>query len=580
MADQTIAGLHHLLERNQVFASFHYITNLPDSEVIPNKEKLVWDLQHKINQARELTANINHILEEGDYPQALLKLKKAQRLVGDFPNIQTDIDFINASISTAEKNLKEAKLLAKKGDKQRVDKILKQVQQIDRNHDAISEVEKRLSLSRRNKSLLTMICVGFATIIPLVYFSFEQLTLKQAQELWSKADELIKTQHYDQAQEIISAMDSRLQFVRFTGQDDKVRLLDYASKNFLTQQVANSLATAEDDTNGNERYVTSLLRRADNNAQQKKYAKALVLYNDALTFTDKNIHIDRHIVEHINQKRLLAVHALQLASIAEINHQFTAMVQTADTLFRNDNWQLSAQAYNDILNFATDEKVHDFDKIALVRKGYITSMINQSIEDGEVAFNQSRYNDAITAFQSCLQFMEEQRLSDQNVYSNIETKLQAVRKKQFMVTLSNLIHSGDQLYQDKKYELSADKYGTGLMYLVQNDGEMVSDKARLIQDNLQRKKVKAEEKVLIQKQSRHLVATYKRILRNNFNLSRNTHFKSPEVVFIGNKDNNLIYTVSAFGAKSKSASPVKYELNYKFNIHTGKWIVNDIRLEV
>lgn len=376
-------------------------------------------------------------------------------------------------------------------------------------------------------------------------------------------------------------MDSRLRFVRLTGQADKVRLLDLGAVDYAKRtEVEKVIASDDVHTSGNERYVKSLLLQAGKNVSQGNYEKAITLYDDALTFSDKNIHIDKQIVAKINQQRNIAVKSLHLFQVNAVNQEFALMSKAADSLFRNDNWNLAASAYKDILTFIQNKNIQDLGRIAFVNKGYVTSVINRNIEDGEVAFNQRRYTDAIASFQGCVQFMEEQHLVDQNVYSNIIAKLHTVRKKQFMVKLSRFVNAGDQLFQDKEYELSADNYGAGLTYLSRNNGQIPQDKAELIQKNIEAKMFKAEEGVLVLKQSQHLVATYKKILRNNFNLSRNIHFKSPEVVFIGNKDNHLIYTVSAFGVKSRSASPVKYELDYKFNIHTGKWNVNDIRLEV
>lgn len=586
MADQNLQHLLHLLERNQVFASFHYLSNLPVSLHIPNRQQLLSDLQVKIDRARNLTSDINTILESGDYPLALSKLHRAQSLVRDFPNIQTDIDFIKASISTMEKNLREAKLLAKKGDKQKVTEILKSVQGIDKNNDAIPEVTKHLSSSRRKKGFKTVLCGIIVMIIPFVYFSFEQLTLQQAQGLWQKADQLIQNQEYKQAAEIITQMDNRLQFVRLFGQAEKVRLLSKAVDCDETILAAkndtevNSQGKVSKKANGNKRYVESLLAEAKGRAKAGEFQSALALYDDALSFSVANIHIDSKTTDDIQQRRDRTALDFKAYTEKKNTTTFQTLVTTAHDLFRNDNWLEASTAYKHAMNFGEEFKMVDEVEMDILKKGYDAAILNHNIEEGEIALNQNRYDDAIASFDKCLIYMETEHTDGSPLYSSLLGKLDLVKEKKFNVKLAQLIEYGNELYLDKEYELSVDNYMIGLTLLNSPEAEIISSKKAGLQKSIKRRIHQAQEQILVQTQSQYLVASYKKILRNNFNLSRNIHFKHPEIVFIGNMNNHLIYTVSAFGTKSVTASPIKYEIDYKFNIDTGQWKVNDIRLEV
>lgn len=575
MANHNIQHLQHLLERSQVFAGFHYLNNLGPTPAIPDRQQILLDLQHKIDTAKELTANINDILKSGDYPKALGKLKKAQFLVRDFPNIQTDIDFITASISTMEKNLREAKILARKGDRHKVDEILKTAQSIDKNNNAITEVNRRLYRRRRKKGVKTVLIALLVIVVPSVYFSFEQLTLQQAGNLWVKAESLIATKQYAKAEALITQMDNRLQFVRVLGQADKIHLLEKAS---LFNSEAQDEKGSKDS--GNKRYVKSLLAKASVKVAIKDYPEALGIYDEALLFSAANIHIDKEMVRDIKGLQDSTRKAYQVYLHQQQIATLKILTDTAQTLFRNDSWQQAAVAYGQALDFGKGIDGISTSSITLLKQGMITSTINTHIENGEIAFNQSRYIDAIESFEQCLTFMESKHLEGNHLYSNLIDKLDQVKQKEFNVKLARLVDQGDELYHAKEYDLSIDNYQRGLMLLASSNGEILGDKTRIVQHRIEKKIARAKENVLVQTQFQYLVSTYKKILRLNFNLSRNIHFKKPEIVFLGNMDNHLVYTVSAFGSKSRSASAIKYEIDYKFNLNTGKWQVNDIRLEV
>ncbi len=580
MADQNLQNLQHLLhllERNKVFASFHYLSSLPQTIPVPNRPKLLQDLQRKINKAKGLTADINAILDAGDYPKALSRLKRAQALVHDFPNIQTDIDFITASISTMEKNLGEAKILARKGKKQRVNEIIKTIQEIDRNNNAISEVTRQLSRSLRKKGVTGILLASLAIIIPTAYFSFEQITLQQANELWSKSKSLIESKQYDVAKAVIRQMDNRLQFVRVFGQTDKQHLLSQAILFNAKEDDKNTKGATD---SGNKRYVKSLLASAQEKVEASNYVKAIGLYDDALAFSAANIHIDDQLVAEIHAQRDHALSTYEKYTLKNKLDAFHALADTANTLFRNDSWLQASEAYQQALSSADGLAGITAREILSLKQGYSTSVINNHIENGEMAFNQKQYKNAIISFEQCLTFMENNHLQGNHLYSNLVAKLQKVKQQQFRVKFVKFVDYGDELYVEKEYDLSIDNYEKGLALLVSSEGEVLGDRGRVIQQKIARKIVRAKERALVQTQSQYLVATYKKILRVNFNLSRNIHFKKPEIVFIGNQDNHLIYTVSAFGAKSLSASPIKYEIDYKFNLRTSQWQVNDIRLEV
>lgn len=576
MADQNLQHLLHLLERNKVFASFHYLNSLPQTTPVPNRPKLLQDLQRKISKAKGLTADINTILDDGDYPEALSRLKRAQALVHDFPNIQTDIDFITASISTMEKNLCEAKILARKGKKQQVNAIIKTAQEIDRNNNAISEVTRQLSRSRRKKGVTGIFLASLAVIIPTAYLSFEQITLQQANELWSKAHSLIESKQYARAEAVITQMDNRLQFVRLSGQTDKMHLLNQSTR--FNKEGSEKTKDATDS--GNKRYVKSLLASAQEKIEADDYVDAIGLYDDALAFSAANIHIDDQLVAKIHVQRDQAINAYEEYTLKNKIATFHALADTANTLFRNDSWLQAAEAYQQSLASADGLTGITANEILLLKQGYSTSMINNHIENGEMAFNQKQYKNAITSFEQCLTFMENNHQQGNHLYSNLIAKLQKVKEQQFRVKFVKFIDYGDELYAEKEYDLSIGNYEKGLALLASSEGEVLGDRGEVFQKKIARKIAKAKERSLVQTQSQFLVATYKKILRVNFNLSRNIHFKKPEIVFIGNQDNHLIYTVSAFGSKSLSASPIKYEIDYKFNMQTGQWQVNDIRLEV
>lgn len=582
MGNNNIQHLLFLLEKKHMFAGYHYLINLPPETSVPQKQKLKTELKGKIDTAKKLTADINTILKDGDYPKALAQLKKAQSLVHDFPNIQTDIDFITASITTMEKNLKEAKKLAAKGHRQRVNSLLKTAQEIDKHNNGITEIERALSSSRRKKSFKIILGAALSLILPLVYFSFEQITLQQAHGLLQRAQLHTRQGNYQQAQTIITQMDERLRFVRILGQSEKIHLQSVAAAALDQKGYTNAKKTATNVTqdSGNKRYIESLLQQAQVLVELQDTEGALTLYADALAFSDSNIHVSAETIQEIQTKRALAIDIMDQKRRRLAKIKLTGMIDTADELFRRDSWLNASVAYKNGLRFADNNDLDDLSEVAFMQQKYVTATINYNIEDAEVAYNQNRYTDATIAFQKCLHFMGQANLEGNTLYVNLTQKLQRVKQKQFMVQLAKLIHNGDELYAEREFELSLDNYNLSLALLTTDKAEIIGDKADVLRLKIGKKIARTEEIILIYNQTKKLTAMYQKILRRNFNLSRNIHFNHPEVTFLGNKNNHLIYTVSAFGAKSKSATAIKYEIDYKFNLNTGKWDVNDIRLEV
>ncbi len=581
MTDPTLQHIDHLLKNSQIFECLQYLQTLPPKTAVPNKAQLIQELQGKRDAAAALTADINVILDNGDYRKALKQLKGAQGLVSDFPNIQTDIDFITSSISILEKTIEKAELLAGKGQKQEVDKLLKTIQNIDKNHPALYDVNQTLIRSQRKKKAYAITIAALIFILPLVYFSFEQITIQQANSLWQKADIHINNQQLEEAGAIIEQMQSRLKFVHLSGQSEKIRLLNFAANSSQTTLpvLQDQKNTTPTQRNGNKNYIQTIIMQAKN-TREYNLAKTLNLYDDALDFSKDNIHIDEDLIKQIKAKRSSIQQSLLLQDLTAAKELFQAKVKRADDLFRNDKWQDATTAYQHALAFAKNNNLSDIKLMTHLKSGYTTAFINSNLAEGEIALKQKRYENAESYFQNCLNFMEEMEKEDEILSANLTAKLQTTRQKQLMVQLLNMVKQGDQLFMEAEYQLSLNHYQDGLNFIAENENSMIDKEATHIQKRLHKKITQAKKKTLVLTQTRHLAATYKKILRQNFNLSRNINFNRPQIVFLGNQDHYLVYMVSAFGAKSKVTAPIKYEIAYKFDIKTGKWDIKDSRLEV
>lgn len=580
MVDHNLQHLMHLLKNRQVMASFQYLNSLSPATQIPNKAKLSNELKIKIEQAQGLTADINIMLAKGQYPKALQQLKKAQTLVPDFPNIQTDIDFITASISTMNKNLQNAQTLAAKGKRHQVAEILTAAQKIDRNNPAIPAVEKSLRHGLRKKKGVAVCITTLALILPLIYISFEQMTLLQAKDLWSKADQFIVSKQYQQAQAIIAEMDTRLQYVHLCGQKEKVRLLTIAADITQSEQFiyglqgvpAPRLKPLNEKKNGNERHIEGLLIQAAA-LEGQNLPEALALYDKALQFSTGNIHISETTRKQIIAKIQSTREAIATEKRTEDVALFQSLLQQAAAFTATESWKQAENAYLQALTFAKKEQLQNYNEIAQAKKGYNQSIIRGRIENGEVAFNQNRYADAIDDYRASLLFLEENQV--------VEPELASIVRKQLLVVLvTEALQHGDQCYNDRKYGQSINKYNEALVLLVKSNQQLFAEESSEYQKEIQRKITQAEKQMLELSQRDHLLASYQKILRSNFNLSRNTVFKNPVIVLLAKKGDHLIYKVSALGSKSTAAANIRYELDYTFNLKTGVWNINDIPLGV
>ncbi|MEN8140659.1 MAG: hypothetical protein ABFR97_05475 [Thermodesulfobacteriota bacterium] len=363
MSDQHLSHLMKLIEVNQVYGSYSYLKSLPLDVSIPNRQKLLAEMEEKVLKAKTLVKQVDHLLEKGEYPRALNYLKSAKDIVPDYPKINTDIKFIQATMDDIKGNLDAAEKAARHGDQGKVAALLKEVAKIDRGNKDIAGIKAHLAKGQRLKKVKKISLIALALLLPLIYLCFESYSLDKAQSHWSKATALLARQDYQGSQESINAALAKLRRVRLISQEKKGKLTKWImdmqfSTTFqqgLEGKVINNGFYQPEEAQVQKERIAYLEKEARGQARKKEFTKAIVTYNEALSIARLDVELHHATIDRLQQ----SIDSFKLQQRndrvqADLN-QFQLLITQADTLLAEEKWPEAKLAYSGVHEFALNK---------------------------------------------------------------------------------------------------------------------------------------------------------------------------------------------------------------------------------
>ncbi|MEN8256531.1 MAG: hypothetical protein ABFS09_01575 [Thermodesulfobacteriota bacterium] len=583
MVDQYLQHLMALIGNNKIFASYEFMKSLPPNTPIPNKNNLFSDLEVKVNEARLLTREVNRLLKKADYPKALGNLLKAKRLVPDFPNIQNDIDFIEGTITNLQQSLSEAEKAAKKGKQKKVREFLDTAHKIDGRNIAISRIEKKLQKSLQRNKIRNILLTSMVILTPFVYSGYEIFSYMEGNSHWTKANSYIARHEYQLAKLEMEKVEKNLNKVHFLNQPGKLNLLGCTKNMIASTRFQQGLLgkvlhgdTFIDLANKIQLDKIALLtKKAEQNVTDKNWSVALTEYQQALdvALKDEDFH---HVTINKLHKSILDIRDIMYVQYEDVGKvSFRGMVKQADLLFNEKRWDEAMNSYGQALRFAQENRVSDYDLVTRISKARHVADINNSLEEAQALLALNKSIEARKIFERIIEFSEENGVTGLAATAISREMIAKIDKNVFLNKIDTLEMKAGKLRLEKKYEESLAYYHELLQEIGANSNKLqlnLADREKMVKETM----AEISKQQVVSSQHRFLLSAYQNILRKTFNLSKNIRLKQPEIVFLKNDNNVLIYKVTALGTQDSNTSAIdtKYEVDYKFDMGTGAWALN------
>lgn len=577
MADTYLHHLMKLIGSNRILAAYEFMKSLPADTPIPNKHNLFIDLEAKVKEARLLARQVNFLLRKASYPKALTSLHKVRRLVPDFPNIDNDIDFIEGTMTNLKQSLASAELAARRGDKKAVAELLNMAGQIDRGNSAIPTIKKRLHKSVFRKRVRTIALSALIILTPFAYAGYEQVAFLAGDDHWRQARAAIAAQEYKEAEEQMARVRHSLGNVRLLHQVDKQKLLSSVinmagSETFqqgLEGKVLHNGHFIDRSTLEQLDQITAFSQAAQENIAQQKWSVALKKYQQALhvALTDE--------VYHQETISTLRTALLQLRDTMYSHYKKqdeTTLVSLAgegDRFFQERRWAEAMEAYGQALAFARQNRVADYGLVGRIGRARHEAEINNRLDEAEALMALNKQGEARLVLQRIITIIEENDLTDLAALSASRKMVARIDRELFVDKIKSLTTRGEELHAAEKYDEAQAHYREALVELTENSRKYELDMAPQ-EEEVRKVLAQLDKKQTLAGHYRYLLATYQKIVRQQFNLSSQVKLQEPEVVFLKEEDNILIYKISALGvAPSAAAGPsTRYEVDFKIDKRT------------
>ncbi len=584
MFDQYLQHLMALIGSNRIFESYEFMKSLPANTPIPNKHNLFSELESKVNRARAHTREVNRLLKKAAHPKALENLIMAQRLVPDFPNIQNDINFIEGTIANLQQSLNNAELAAKRGQQKRVREYLDTVAKIDKTNMAISRINRKLQKSMGRRKARNILLTALVILTPFIYCGYEQFSFLRSNSQWHMANTYIARNEYQLAKLEMDRAEDSLQHVHLLNQVEKVKIIAIItnmteSSRFQQGLQGNVLHNGQfmpRNTKEQLEQIANLSQKADLNVAGGNWTAALNDYQGALDIALAD-EIQHQVIIGELQGAILQMRDNLYNQYEERGWaSFRVMVSQADILVRERRWAEAMDYYDDALRLARENRLSDYEAVSRISNARHRAEIHNCLDEARARLALNNELEAHHIFERIITLSQENDLKNLAATAIAWEMIAKIDKNIFLEQIRGLEEKAGKLRLEKKYQEALAHYQELLSEVTAN--------ADTYQLNLAGQKKIAEDgmaeinrQLVVSNQYSYLLSTYKNILRKNFNLSKNIRLQQPKVVFLRDDNNVLLYKVTALGTQGPNASAphTKYEIDYKFDMATGAWSLND-----
>ena len=600
-----IEDIRDLITQNKFFTANKRLADIPDNANFPDRE----DLQQTIGKVFRKTDQLFKLAEKlenmGKFNEAKEVLDNLLSISVDAPGVDTLRTRIHQSFLIAQ-TVDHPQKKGTDGLESTPDHTTKTTQYLAKLKAKPAFLENPLPY----KPLLAIIfilggCIGAISL----YFS-DQSVLSQSQANLHRSQLLIEKKQFDSALATLEAAKIAL---------NDLTILRFR-KNSLVQEINNLVASTElqEGLKGRilyqgeyiptERAVSLkelivLTDQAQILDKQNKLAEALTLYRQALKFASEHNLSKQQFVIQENIAALELRSTLSLAEKAEkgnkwneaadayrkalkisgnmddlgttddITHRLTAAtfrneMDQSKKAFTQSQWketikllEHAQQAIDANPAIATEKERGDLHRLL------INSQLYLLLSSAKEAYRQKNWDLAIKEYQNALTLLESASDSTENTLGESISKIE---KTLLMVKVAQI--------QDKIFiaEGGTDlvailTYNKEIQQLIQTSKYVNDPIVKTMLQKVNDKIDKYQEQVTLKERIAWLEEHFEEIFRANYPTSQGSKLLQPKAIFLKKIDNKPVFTVNCL--ERSQGSSFKLELNYVFDIGTGKWSV-------
>jgi len=460
--------------------------------------------QLKESQFNKFFSEGDNALNKEDYSLAILKYEEALKIHKD--------DLVENKIEKAKKNL-ELISQEKELNKQYNDLIAK-------GDNALSSGNNTLALDNYNKAK------GLNPGNQIAYDKIKQV--ENANNLAAQKEILEKFNLKMNAAK--SAFDNKnyQQAIDLYKQASTINPSDRTPKdkiNDINKMLANEKESEEEYNN--------LIAKADAQLLEKSFNESVINYKKALKIKPNESHpTDQIKVAEQSIKE-------QIAS-SENDRKYENILKTADNQLKNLEYQLAKATYQEALDLKSEEK-YPSDKITFIEdklKEIADSKIKMEesnktyqaeILKADGLFNEAKFEEAITSYQSAKKIKENESYPDQKI-NEIKIKLNHIanQQKESIKKYSDFIKNADASFKSQNWKLSKQFYNNALS--VDESQEYPKKQLEIIEQKINDQEASlAESKGKVEKFNSLIIQGDNSIKTEDFDLSKSKYLEAKEL---------------------------------------------------
>jgi len=230
----------------------------------------------------------------------------------------------------------------------------------------------------------------------------------------------------------------------------------------------------------NARYQ-SALTQADNTFKASKWEESITLYREALTIKPDEKYPQQQIALAIKE-----IENLDAVKASENTRLYREKITEANSFINEKNYQAAINSLKSALNYRPND---DFatKKIAEVQKiiddaTFAKSEYNRLIAEGDAAFANEKYRDAITSYRAAMRHQPDEMYPRKQI-SNAERNMEFTPEKRSQLAQESL-QRAEEAVKTNTFEAAMRAYGNAY-YWYPEDGETTRNKIKSIVSTLE-----------------------------------------------------------------------------------------------
>jgi len=597
-----IQYIRNLIEENNIFTANRMLTDLPADTSAAEREEMqlhIGKVLRKVDQLFKLAEQL----------ESMSKLTEAMEVVDNIRSLAADAPGADALKRRLQQAMLAAPFASASGKPGKAEAKSATSASSPPSDKRASKPAPRLELPSFKPILTAILVLAVAASCIFLYFK-DQDTLSQSQASLLRGQQLIEKKQFHQALETLEkakAILSDLTILRFRKSEQEQAINNQISISDLQEGLQGRILHQGEYIPASSvpflGELNALTDQAQSLAEQNKIAEALVLYRQALKFaTDLSLgNKQTSIGETIHSLELR--HSLALAEKAE----------------QNKNWDEAVASYRKALSLT--DKTMNLSVTSDITNRMTAAIFNHELDLSKKAFAQSQWRDAIRYLERAQQTIDanpsvvsekdrqdlHQRLISSRLYFMLSTAREAYQQKKWAQSIDNYQNALKLLNREpdigKLYGESPDKIEMTLLMVkiaqIQDqifDGERRKEDPtvtlsryreilRLIKESAHQddpavknvaqrasEKIDKQHEVLLQQEkAAWLEENFEDIFRANYPTFKGSKLSQPKAVFAQKIGSRLVFTLTCMERSAGSSS--KLELNYQFDISTGRWSV-------